>query len=289
MLCGLRQEFFYGECPACGSLGIQTIPTNLADYYPSDYYSFHAPPRRPKRPKPGSTVLSQWLLQSNSFAGRQLIGALKRKYPFFQWCRLAQCGLNSRILDVGCGSGGLLRRMQRHGFSNLTGVDPYAPTEIEEPGFLLKRAELEAAPGSYDLIMMHHVLEHVADPDALLRAARAKLNPGGKVLVRIPLAASLSWRTYRENWFNLDPPRHLLVPSQAGFVSLAGRVGFRVGYIGWDGSEIAYLMSENYRKGISYQERKHESYWRRVRFRRLANAANRRGQGDQGIFLLETD
>ena len=40
MMYGTRDEFEYFECENCGCLQISEIPTNLGDYYPSNYYSF---------------------------------------------------------------------------------------------------------------------------------------------------------------------------------------------------------------------------------------------------------
>jgi len=135
--------------------------------------------------------------------------------------------------------------------------------------------------------MMHHVLEHLTDPLRALEDAKARLNPGGKILVRIPVAASHSWRLYREHWFNLDPPRHLLVPSVRGLEALAARSGLRVSHTSFDGTELTLRMSEHYRRDVPYSAHPRDSKSAMQRFRREAEAANRRGEGDQGVFLLE--
>jgi SAM-dependent methyltransferase len=199
---------------------------------------------------------------------------------------MAGCGLDSRILDVGCGNGGLLRRMQRHGFRHLAGVDPYAPKEADEPGFRIRRTELESVEGTYDLIMLHHVLEHLVDPQQSLEEARARLSRHGRILVRIPVAGSQSHRLYGPDWFNLDPPRHLLVPSRYGMEVLAQRSGLQVAGMEFDGVATGFLMSEHYRRGTPYADKPHDSFWHRRHCRRLAEQANRRGEGDQGVFLL---
>lgn len=287
MLFGWRHPFEYGECPHCGSLQIRDLPANLPDYYPADYYSLLPPPARAKRARPARVALAGWLLQSRGWMAGWLAWRMRWKYPFFDWCRMAHCGLAARILDVGCGSGGLLRRMQRYGFSDLTGVDPYTSVEADEPGFRIRRAELAAAGDGFDLIMLHHVLEHLPDPRSSLEEARARLSPRGRILVRIPLAASQTQRLYREHWFNLDPPRHLLVPSRRGMEMLAGRSGLRVACTKFDGVGMGFLMSEHYRRDTPYMARPQDGYWRRRHYGRLAERANRRGDGDQGVFLLE--
>ena len=42
-LLNLRHEFKYLECASCYSLQIVETPANLAEYYPSEYYSFQKP------------------------------------------------------------------------------------------------------------------------------------------------------------------------------------------------------------------------------------------------------
>lgn len=285
MLFGWRHAVEYGECPHCGSLQICSIPGNLAEYYPADYYSLQPPPVRAKTARGVRRAWANWLLTSSLAGG--LVRRQRRKYPFFHWCRMAGCGLDAKILDLGCGSGGLLRRMQRYGFSDLTGVDPYTSIEADEPGFRVRRAELNAAGEGYDLIMLHHVLEHLVDPRAALEDARARLGPRGKVLVRIPVAASETCRLYKENWFNLDPPRHLLVPSRRGMETLAERSGLRVARTEFDGMETGYLISELYQRDIPYTGRPADDPAQVRRFRKMADAANARGEGDQGVFYLE--
>ena len=286
MLFGWQHPFEYGECPQCGSLQIRKIPANLSDYYPANYISLRPLPVRSRKLWPGRGALANWLLQSQSAPAAWVVRHARGKYPFFHWCRMAGCGLESRILDVGCGNGGLLRRMQRHGFRDLAGVDPYAPKEADEPGFCIRRAELNAVEGTYDLIMLHHVLEHLADPQRSLEEARARLRRHGRILVRIPVAGSQSHRLYGADWFNLDPPRHLLVPSRHGMETLVQRSGLCVVRLEFDGVASGFLMSEHYRHGTPYADKPRDRFWHRRHCSRLAEQANRRGEGDQAIFLL---
>jgi len=134
MLHGTRHRFSYGECPHCASLQIREIPGNLPEYYPSDYYSLQAPPVRSKKAGRVRVAFARWLLGSQGGLAELMAARLARKSPFFRWCRLAKIKLNQRILDLGCGTGGLLRRMQRYGFTDLNGLDPYTPIEVVEAG-----------------------------------------------------------------------------------------------------------------------------------------------------------
>lgn len=286
MQLGTRQVFEYGECPDCQSLQIVTIPPDLGSFYPEDYYSLQAPPERSTKPTLLKKLTAKWLLGGGALAAR-VAASKARRYPFFAWGRTAGIHLDSSIVDVGCGSGGLLRRMQRYGFTDLLGVDPYGLKEVNEPGFKIRRVEFAKVSGLFELIMMHHVLEHLPDPVAGLKDASARLKPKGRILVRIPTAASETFRKYRENWYNLDPPRHLLIPSPKGMRALAERAGLRVAHAGFDGIEVGYLYSEFYANDIPFCERPESSKARKARYRALADAANARGEGDQGVFFLE--
>lgn len=287
MMFGWGHVFTYGECAECGSMQIERIPDNLADYYPADYYSLAIPPVRRTRASALRKAWTRWLVSSQSGWAERIARSLYRKSPFFVWARIAGCGLDAEILDVGCGSGGLLRRMQRYGFSDLTGVDPYAAAEVHTPGLQILRGDLSAAQGRYDLIMFHHVLEHLADPSGALAKARGLLTEAGRILVRIPVAGSRACREYGEHWFNLDAPRHLMIPSVPGLTALARRAGLTIAHTEFDSAEPSFIMSENYRRGVSMRQAPRPPRRERRRFQKLARECNRHGEGDLGVFLLE--
>ena len=95
-----------------------------------------------------------------------------------------------RLLDIGCGSGELLNGMRRLGWeAEGTDSDPKA-VEIAR-GKSLKvhlcgtPAELQLASGTFDAVVMSHVIEHLSDPLALLRESHRLLNPGGSLWLRL--------------------------------------------------------------------------------------------------------
>jgi Methyltransferase domain len=66
------------------------------------------------------------------------------------------------LLDYGCGTNGLfIEYLQKRGFTNAYGYDPYAP----EDGFG-NLAVLQDR--TFDYILLQDVIEHVEDPKALL-------------------------------------------------------------------------------------------------------------------------
>ena len=127
-----------------------------------------------------------------------------------------------RILDVGCGSGVLLRELRDAGFSRLQGVDPYFQAPLSFSGNVtIARAQLNELQGQFDLIMLHHVFDHLPDPLETLRDARRLLAPNGRLLLRFPSSPCEALDIYSADWVQLDAPRHLHIVSRAGLARLA--------------------------------------------------------------------
>jgi SAM-dependent methyltransferase len=99
------------------------------------------------------------------------------------------------IMDIGCGKGGLLNLFIQKGYRRVYGVDllPACVRHIRE------ERGLEAQTGSAldlpfsglkaDALVYSHVVEHIFDLRAMLKAAREKLNQGGRIYVAVPDAS----------------------------------------------------------------------------------------------------
>jgi len=104
-----------------------------------------------------------------------------------------------RLLDVGCGTGGVLAHLQPR--VHPVGVDraPPALAHCRQRGLLdvacAEGNQLPFAPASFDVILMLDVLEHFADEGPLLGAVRRLLRPGGTLLVSVP-AYQFLWSTH---------------------------------------------------------------------------------------------
>lgn len=199
--------------------------------------------------------------------------------------------LDSAILDVGCGKGKLLYFLRNQGFINLFGVDPYVTEDIVDDHISICKGELKNLSGIFDLIMLHHSFEHMADPrDAFLYLSRL-LAPLGKLLIRIPVANSLAWDKYRSNWAQLDAPRHFYLHSIKSIEILAKECGLRVNNVIYDSTGFQFWGSELYLKDIALVDT-----WGRLdtffsedqlaSFESEADCLNIAGKGDQACFYL---
>ncbi len=140
-----------------------------------------------------------------------------------------------RLLDVGCGDGALLAAAKAAGWdvagvelegdraaeAAARGVGPVhaGPLETLDPGL---------AP--FEVVRLHHVVEHVPSPRALLAAAAARLAPGGRLVAATPSAGSLGARVAGPAWRHLGRPGngHLVLLSPAALRGYARALGLEV-------------------------------------------------------------
>ena len=249
---GTLASFDYVHCDACGHLRLVAPPADLGAYYAKGYYSFHA------RAIPGMRrwfyrIRTAALLGAGSAPGR-ILNRLKPPY-YAYW--LAKTGLRpgDRVLDVGCGAGNLLRILQISGLQ-CTGIDPYLPADAQTPeGEQLRRMDLLAERNTYRAILFNHSFEHVPNPREVLAQAAALLEPGGCVVVRIPLADSFAFFRYGPDWVQWDAPRHLNLFSQDSFRRLAEQVGLHVEQTIHDSDKMQFWGSEEYRRNIFHDSK----------------------------------
>lgn len=103
------------------------------------------------------------------------------------------------ILEIGCSAGGTLRWLKtRYPNATLTGIDGFEGvlprlTEVVDKAII---ADLNAPLpnlGRYDLVLALDVLEHLLDPERVLRdLVDNHLAPGGAVIVSLPAVSHYS-------------------------------------------------------------------------------------------------
>lgn len=302
---GLDETFDYCECPRCGTLYIQHIPRDLSDYYTTKYYSFDVDPEAVLG-RPGVAQMVRAVGRSILF-GRGSLGAALARVPDlrvqalvnkFRSVAVADLRLHpdSRILDVGTGAGVLVYALSQAGLRDVVGIDPFAAADATfDTGARLLKRELGEMDGQFDLVMLHHSLEHVTDPGETLGQARKRLAPGGRVVVRIPTVTSEVYERYGVDWYGMDAPRHLTLFSREGLSGLAVEAGFSVRKVVDDSIGVQFWASEQVRAGIpfaserSYLRNPRRSIFSRSELRsweRRAQQLNAAGRGEQAAWVL---
>ena len=103
------------------------------------------------------------------------------------------------VLDVGCGAGLLAEPLARLG-ATVTGLDAAAELiavareHARASGLEIdyRAGELSELQGQFDLVTCMEVIEHVADPEAFVRALAKRLAPGGLLIMSTPNATRWS-------------------------------------------------------------------------------------------------
>lgn len=141
------------------------------------------------------------------------------------------CPRPGALLDVGCATGIFACEAARHGWQ-VTGLEPSAWSLAQarhrcpQPQWinsLLENAEF--APGSFQVVTLWDVLEHVPSPTRVLSLVRTWLAPGGWVFLNLPNSASLIARLSGPHWV-LFLREHLWYFSPATMRRLLDKTGF---------------------------------------------------------------
>lgn len=287
MMFGFRDEFEYFICANCGCLQIAAIPNNMDKYYPGDsYYSF-------TKDKVKASMFRKWLrkkywhyeLHKQGFIG-YLINLVMptNRVPICALCNMTE---DMFILDIGCGTGSLLKQMAAIGYKNLIGIDKYIPQSIFCDGVNLIKGEVEDISREFDIIMVHHSLEHMPNQHSIMRSIKKLLTPNGKVVIRIPVIGE-AFYLFKENWVNLDAPRHFYLHTVSSFKYLAEQNGFKIVNTIFDSSELQFIRSINYTKGTPLIKQLPPSKKEIKRFRQKAKELNLNKRGDNVCFILST-
>lgn len=243
---GSNEEFRVARCRECGL--VCTLPyvdeKALKGYYPKEYYC----PREPGR-KDNIDRLRSWF---SGYYSRSLWRSLTGKdpailsrlgsflletacLPFYKWRNACfpYAEVPGRFLDVGCGDGKLLADEKELGW-DVCGV------ELSEKMAVYARdvRGLNVIPGpfdkggferaSFDIVNLHHVLEHFLDPISALKDICDILRPGGLVVIRTPNLSRAERMVFRRFWWGYELPRHRFHFDRTSIGMLLKRSGFSV-------------------------------------------------------------
>ena len=208
------------ECMSCGLLYTSpAIPEErMGEYYPAEYAAH---------------------VGGNEGYGHPFIRFLKVLAILPYTLRFGQPGYfpqpfgKAEMLDVGCGAGLHIRKMSSLGWRCM-GVDismqaiGNARRLNPDAKFVVGLLRDIDSGEKFDLISMHHVLEHLYHPRQVIADCYSLLRPGGKLVVNVPNVASFEAGLFGRRWIGLDIPRHMLHFKEAVLVRLLKEAGFEI-------------------------------------------------------------
>ncbi len=220
------------ECGGCGLAYIANQPTaaQLTEIY-SASADYHA-----------------GLQQPGSKLWQRMDGIAANHMDFLS--RVANAGA---VLDVGCSTGQFLAKARDRGFS-VAGVEFSADSASfarDHFGLAVEQGSIHDShhdAGSFDIVTMFDVIEHVPDPASDIAAAYRLLKPGGWFVLSTPnidgLFPRLSYKLAdRLNyWPHPEPPHHLYQFSIRTLSAMLDKAGFEPGPVQHSLIELSYTF-----------------------------------------------
>jgi len=193
-----KDDFDEYLCPACGLSFV--FPQPSAEWLKNNIYSYDSGYQGNKKSD----------LSKSSMATRNLeaLDFLAKEKP---------CG---EFMDIGCSNGALMYHARKRGFSP-SGIEINKRTAdmAAANGFPVHQGFLETCPfpkGSFDVIYLGDVIEHVNSPRDFVKDCESFLKEGGLMAISTP-NVDCPWshmtlalfRAFGMPWSSATPPHHL--------------------------------------------------------------------------------
>lgn len=173
---------------------------------------------------------------ANYYVGNQQSGDRLALWWYSRVIR-KQIGTRKTVLDFGCGTGHLLKRLSKTnraiGYDQSTTA--LALARSNAPGAELVDVLDTLQPGSLDAIVSLHVLEHIHEPGQTLCLLKRLLRPGGKIFVVVPEYGGRGHRLKADDWFGFRDPTHVTLNDASTWRTQFEEAGFKVDLLGSDG------------------------------------------------------
>ena len=183
------ENFMLVQCSACGFVYLWPMPEEMEKYYEDAGYQPHQ-----EKAETFTDRLYRWARVWNLNIKRRMVEKYNKK---------------GMLLDYGCGTGAFLSHMRNTGW-NVQGVEP--SEKARSVGILDGlniQTDIDQVSGSFDVITLWHVLEHIENAHEVIGSLSRKLTPNGIFVIAVPNRDSHDAKVYKSCWVAYDAPRHL--------------------------------------------------------------------------------
>jgi 2-polyprenyl-3-methyl-5-hydroxy-6-metoxy-1,4-benzoquinol methylase len=185
-------RFNYYQCSSCDLIFLSPIPNNLGDFYPEEYYQLPSDLETLARDSSGERYKVDLIQQFIS---------------------------QGRLLEIGPATGAFAYQAKAAGFQVETiEMDSRCCTFLREVIEIptIQSDDVSSAlqgMGSFDVIALWHVIEHLPYFWLDLKTIADHVAPGGLLVLAAPNPDALQFQVFKRFWTHLDTPRHVtLIP-----------------------------------------------------------------------------
>jgi SAM-dependent methyltransferase len=193
------------RCAICGTEG------NATELYPANFDLGHFNPeifsarRLPDRihyrivkcnkcglvrsdPVADAATLGELYRQSTFDYGAE-VDSLRRTYGHYLDRLDAFGARKGALLEIGCGNGFFLEEARARGYADVRGVEPGSGVVAQAATGIRERIVCDMMrpglfePGTFDVVCLFQVFDHISDPAALLDECTRVLKSGGHILI----------------------------------------------------------------------------------------------------------
>lgn len=202
-----EQDFNYNHCSVCGSLFMSLRPheKEINLYYNENYQPYLS--SIPKNKNIRNIINRLLLFAAHQFRSKKLIYIQNNFY--------SRVTPKDRFVDFGCGAGKFLNIIQTTGCETI-GVD-FSDLAIETVlknnhlGFTVDKFWTEVQDQSVNFLRMNHVVEHLYQPRETFKRIYSKMSHRGQLHIAVPNPNGLSSKLFRNYWYGLECPRHIIL------------------------------------------------------------------------------
>jgi SAM-dependent methyltransferase len=160
--------------------------------------------------------------------------------------RLVPLTQTMRILEVGCAKGSFAAVLKQEIGCEIhaNDLDPSFARHMHPDVIFHGRPfdkDLPPGPNSYDVIISHHVIEHIYDPSTYFESCCHLLKSGGTMVLETPNTECATFRQFQADWIHVCAPRHVVLYSDRFFrEELPRRFPFTKVEVHYDGNASDY-------------------------------------------------
>jgi 2-polyprenyl-3-methyl-5-hydroxy-6-metoxy-1,4-benzoquinol methylase len=146
----------------------------------------------------------------------------------------------TRLLEIGSGLGHLVGQLDGMFATDAVDVNHWALARSKPvaPRTLLQVASAEDLPfagGTFGVIVIKHVVEHLPHPAQAIAELGRVMAPGGTLIFATPNLASLSRPSKGEKWIGYHDPTHISLKPPSEWLAMLKDAGFKLKKVFADG------------------------------------------------------